>query len=292
MIIPSKHWKTIKSDAYASLNETTRFIHKAAQFMAMSAKLYAESKPDDSHTNMSWQIGSSRFLGNSLYANGEFVLALDLNAFEICLLDSSREEVGKVILQGKEESVVLNEFTRLLSTQGFDTSNFTLDLHYDLPTTDVYIGNSYKSITLQDLEVFTAVRTIGQLSLEPYASKYEHASSVRTWPHHFDIGSYIPLQFDDNGEALKSISLGLSIADDYVGEYYFYVTHWSRDEAVDYSTLSSLPGKSYWNQKDWVGAVLPFSNVIHVESVEEQVEVVNTFLRQAIDESILLLSSN
>ena len=53
------------------------------------------------------------------------------------------------------------------------------------------------------------------------------AAPVRVWPHHFDVGSVLPLG-GAVGEGAPSIGIGLSPGDETIAEPYLYVTPWPR----------------------------------------------------------------
>lgn len=289
MIIPSDNWETLTGEHLKHLNEATLQVHHAAQYVAMVGKMLAENHPDDSHTNMSWDESKRIFLGHEFLHEKKYRLGVMPGNLTLILVDEKENILNHFALEGKRIEDGERWVERVLTNHGFNLNHFKLDLHYEIPNGPINTSEAFKIDKIESFSHFSDVRTIGMEALEAFASKYEHASSIRTWPHHFDIGSYIPLQFDENRKVIKSISIGLAIADEYVDEYYFYVTHWSEQGGIDYSDLSQLPSDGYWNKKDWTGAVLPLSNLLRENSREGQVELIIAFLRQAINDSEELL---
>ncbi|MDX1667381.1 MAG: hypothetical protein R3350_09140, partial [Saprospiraceae bacterium] len=120
--------------------------------------------------------------------------------------------------------------------------------------------------------------------LQLYASKFEHASPVRTWPGDFDSASHIPL-VKENGKAKKTIEIGLSIADEHIDEIYFYVKHALAGEEPEYDDLPAIEVGD-WHDDEWTGAILKSSSLLEQD---EQEQAALDFFKSAIGASIELL---
>jgi hypothetical protein len=103
-------------------------------------------------------------------------------------------------------------------------------------------------------------------------------SSVRCWPHHFDIAFLLPI-FRGRGKSKGSIGVGLSPGDENYPEPYWYVTPWPH---ADRPVLPPLAGGGHWHKRGWTGAVLTGTRVVAAGGAREQARVSRTFLKSAI----------
>lgn len=114
----------------------------------------------------------------------------------------------------------------------------------------------------------------GDAQLRPLAASWPGAAPVRVWPHHFDIGSVLPLG-DGHGEDAPSIGAGLSPGDDGIPEPYLYVTPWPAPPA---DALPSLPAGGRWHREGWTGAVLTGGEIVAAGEGTAQAEAARAFL--------------
>jgi hypothetical protein len=280
------YWPAINLNNTKNLNETTNQIHHAVQFLAAVGVAFVEHQADDSHTNMAWDKNRNQFMGHS-FSKTDLHLALQIQHLELQLHDSNHHVLAKMSLIDKTQVDGSNWIIETLNKQGLTTHDFSLNLHYEIPEHPLASGAKF-SVSGEDAAAFSAVRTIGDIILQEHSKPFEHASSIRTWPHHFDHGSYIPIAFDEAGKAIKSFSIGLAIHDDIIPEHYFYITHWMKDEKADHSQLPELPGNGYWNREQWTGAVLKISDVAQLDS-SKQKTAIDAFMQAGIQASLELL---
>lgn len=75
------------------------------------------------------------------------------------------------------------------------------------PITAAGTFSSLPEIILEEL----AIRRNNAHTLFVYiAPEQPYASDVRTWPHHFDTGLYLPIRKNDAQKDLNSIGLGMA----------------------------------------------------------------------------------
>jgi hypothetical protein len=115
--------------------------------------------------------------------------------------------------------------------------------------------------------------------LSEVAESEPGASEVRTWPHHFDMATFITIEEAADQENTRSIGVGLSPGDSDYDEPYFYTTPWPYPQHV---TLSPLAGRGLWHMTGWTGAVLRGSRLIDKADGALQLERARKFLASAI----------
>ena len=258
------------------LNKAQLSLHHAVQFIAASGKYLLEEKEDDSHTNMSWDSGNKIFYGDSLSNSarvGLHVLTLSLK-----VSGPTGIELASLSLTGRTKQEGLLWLRQALQLKQIDASALELEMHYDIPEHPTDKAKPFPEIDALVLNELANHRTIADQVCNEIFSKHANATPARTWPHHFDHGVYVPLRFDDNGEAIQSFSIGYAVADSVIDEPYFYVTQWKKEEEVEYSKAPELEyGK--WFPKNLKGAGLAISDILKMDDQEKGIQ---TFLDKTI----------
>lgn len=269
------------------INHAGLVIHHAAQFPAMAGKYLVKQEPDDSNTNLQWIDEKNIFAGNPI--RDGIKTGLDPVRMELLILDQNNQVIAHLNLRTQSFHESFEWMKRELAELGVDVSPLKDQLHYTIPPLNENNTHPFKAGD-DYLNEWVMYRSVANQVLESLAGRYSTASNVRVWPHHFDTGTYIPLEFNDNKEAMNSIGLGFAVADSYVPEPYFYINHWAKEENIDYSNLPGLDGSGRWNQKDWVGAVLPVSSLTAKSGEEEQNTTIDAFFNSGIHQTLKLLN--
>ena len=280
-------WPSLEASEIEYLKKATDQVHHAAQFIAMAGKHFIPDRPDDSHTNLGWDLEYQRFEGHPIVASQPIQLALRPDPLMIQVLNEEKEVLISQPLIGHTREEVLGQIKSILLEFGLDTSKYDLDLHYEIPDHGLLHGSKFKELHQEDYIAFAKVRSIGEIALRHRLEEMGRNDAVRTWPHHFDHGAYLPLQSDAKG-VLNSISLGLAVMDAVVDDYYFYVTHQRRNTTPDYNNLPDLP-YGYWNRDTFAGAILPLQEILQTKDPQSQANRVDAFLESAIQASIKLV---
>jgi len=283
-----KNWKRLEVKNPADMQEASNTLHHAAQFIAMAGKYFIAKKEDDSHTNANWYPKKNWLVGNSIKTpSGKVRIALDYPLLVLIICSDDLKPIFEVALDGKTRLEVFGWLKEKLSGQGLDISAFKPELHYEIPDHPVMHGEKFRMKNPLHYMELAFYRTNGNLLLEYFTQQVKAGEPVRVWPHHFDDGSYLPLNFDENGAPIGSISLGMAVADPYYPEPYFYVTAW-KSEGVNYDNLPDLQKPGKWHQHEWMGQVLEASEIVKFDRAKEQLEVSYNFLKQAIENAMKL----
>lgn len=286
-------WRFLTASPNSLLPTATQQLHHAAQLVAMVAKAFLPPKDDDSHTNLEWIPQRQAVAGNWITAKTKFRLAIVFPTFELQCWNQDYAVLFQFPLNGQTNHSAIAWIAKTLQTE------------FALPTTTEQLQSKFElpDNLPQDLDIFRYIDSMAFNTLADYynnahfllqqvAYLFEHASPVRTWPHHFDIGVYIPLAFAENQEAIKSIGIGLAIPDEFVDDFYFYVNHWSKTGAIPSTPLPDLPAGAYWNTKGWIGGVLEISTLFPEPSVEAQATRAAAFFDAAITASLALIGES
>ena len=196
--------------------------------------------------------------------------------------------IVKQILHSKTNEEALEWIKRQLKAFGKDASQMKMDIHYDIPSHKTDSGAVYDLNTPELFQEIANYRANSNEVLEYFAQKFKTASTVRTWPHHFDISTDIPIVLNNKGEAAKSFSLGFAIADAVVDEPYFYITQWSANKDIDYTSAKPLT-KGEWLPDTLRGTVLRASTVSKSKTTQAQASIVIQYFKEGVDASLDLI---
>ena len=250
----------------SKLNKAQLVLHHAVQFIAASGKYLLPEEDDDSHTNMSWDSGNKIFYGGSI--NNRARVGLHIPSLSLKVTGPTGIELASLSLIGKTKKEGLLWLGQALQLKQIDTSSLNLEMHYSIPEHSTNHSKPFPDIDSSLLEELANHRTIAdQICSEEFA-RHSKASPPRTWPHHFDHGVYVPLEFDPDGNPIRSFSVGYAVADSVIEEPYFYITQWKKDEKVDYSKAPELEfGK--WLPEKLKGAALSLSDILKMSDQEK-----------------------
>lgn len=283
-------WQLLGALQPKALQPAIEQIHHGVQFIAMMGKYFVENQPDDSHTNMEWLKSEEVLAGNWVKApKGDFRLAMRPKDLQLIVYDSGMNAIDQCTLDGKTQVEACRWVETHLDQFGEDGSKMNLLLHYEIPNHETDEGAPFSHFEPALFAEMAKYRANSDLVLRYFAQKFETASPVRTWPHHFDNGTYIPMVFNKGGEPTRSFSLGFAIADSVVDEPYFYVTQWSAKKDLDYSNIPPL-SKGEWLPKKLGGAALSASDVLASADAKTQAETVIKYFEEGIEASLGIIT--
>ena len=273
-------WKLLTMDFSPELNDALQQQHHAAQYIALVGRHLIPQKSDDSNTNMEFVPEKGMLIGNPL-SNGMKV-GLQLSNLELTVLDAKNNTLETISFDGKSKKQAFAELKSTLSSLRIDTSNFTDQLHYEIPTHPLDNGALF---SVQNEKYFIEnlnYRHNARLVLTEIAANIDNAEAVKIWPHHFDTGSFISFSKNEKGEVSQTIGLGFAIPDSMVDEPYYYLSFWSEEQKEKPNAFSPLKNGK-WMVPTWNGAVLPLSDILNKKSATEQYNTVETFFTETID---------
>ncbi len=278
------NWKELTISRFNDLAKASNTLHHAAQFIAYAGKSFINEEPDDSHTSAVWMPEKNLLAGRQIKSvSTELRVALHYPSLVLMVTDSEMNKQGSVEMNGKTKRQVLEWLKKHLRELGVDVSTLTDKIHFEIPRHEVENGGVYRLDQPELFEELAHYRTDGHMVLTHFAEHFETASAVLVWPHHFDEGSYIPLQFE-NGEAITSVSIGLAVPDSYYDSPYFYVTAWKKD-GISYQNKPAINAPGHWHEHEWTGQVLEGRSLAGMRQ-NQQREATYGFMKQAMENAL------
>lgn len=265
-------WSRLGGVEPATLVDSRLALHYAAQPLASFGQALIEPRKDDSHRSSTW-VREEGTLITDESAQGlqarlvvpDFALALDRDG----------EELTALHLRGKRPSEALGWLGgALLDAAGADV---TLSWpEYDLPERPE--GHDGPMVPVEAaLGELCAWFDNADAALEEAFADRPEASTLRCWPHHFDLGTLLTFHPGADGEATY-VGAGLSPGDEGRPHPYYYVNGWPAPEP---DALPALDGPGRWNTEGWVGGVLDAEEVVARSDPEDQQSMVRDFLHAA-----------
>lgn len=212
-------------------------LHWAAQGPMAVADALLEKLPDDSQSNLGWEDGT--LVGRDT-PDGRRV------RLRLADLTLSIDGGDSIALEG----LTLDDEFEWLGSQ-FDARIEPRD--YKMPDHPVRHGSPF---SLDDREAFaTITRGYANAShvLELLVANDGRAPGPRCWPHHFDLGTLITLEANEDPEKTTSIGVGWLAGDDNYPQPYWYVMPYPTPSTDAPPTLA---GGGTWHLGDWFSAVL------------------------------------
>jgi hypothetical protein len=281
-------WKTLGNvDAQHLVNARLQ-LHWAALLASQVGKRLLAPQPDFSQQSFEWIErggGGGSLLQGEVAGASPFRAGLRLADLTLVLAGAEGASLRELALSGRtvaEAHAWLAAEVDTLLGQPLDPPLESPALSAEMPAHPVGTGRRF---TLADAAPFVEVaRWFANADglLREIAAGESHASSVRCWPHHFDLATLITLQAGDTPESMRTVGAGLSPGDGGRAVPYFYVTPWPYPKSPNASELPKLAGGGTWNTEDWLGAVLEAGAISTAGSGEGQEGQVREFLHSAV----------
>lgn len=279
-------WLRLEQYKPERLQQVILTLHQATQVLASTADCLLPTNDDDSHTNLGWDNQLQALITHPL--KDRYQLALEYEHFSLAILEEGIIKT-RYSLAGETLIGVYNWLRATLNKLGLRGKRIKPLLRYKIPAHPVQEGRPFDKPHQRILLELANRRNNAQEIFVSIAPGFPYASTIRTWPHHFDIGAYIPIRRDEAHQNLNSIGLGMAVPDGSVNDMYFYVNHWSQKTISYPDTLPVLASGGHWYQENWTGAVLPLSVVTASAQSHDQQEIVQTFFDSAIKASLELI---
>jgi hypothetical protein len=289
-------WQIIDHIKQQKLTESRLQLHYAIQFIAATGSALAEPLPDYSHTSLEWKPELEVFVGAIIRAKTSFQVALDPIGLTLIILDKQGDTIAAFPLHQKTMVEGLNWLKGEISQLGADADKVVFVSYPpdDFPDHAIAYGTAFDASEESARQELINYYANTHQFLQKIAAKTEDASSIRIWPHHFDIAMLISLPSIKNGEQM-TVGIGLSPGDKSYDEPYWYVFPYPYPEM---DNLPTLDGNGFWHTQHWIGAVLTASRLAiptegdtdtNVAQIQKQ--QVEAFLTSALKASKALLTT-
>ena len=283
------HWPQLDIIDLQYIKPVTHQLHQVVQLISALGKQYAPNCKDDSHTNMGWDIDQEWMIGISLSEAQHTQLAIHPVSMRLIFLQSD-QIIAETSFLNKTQEECLKWIKSVFQNHGIPVQQLTIDIHYDLPDHPVANGGTYEMLPLRGYRGFSKLKSIGKMALTVVTNQFPQASSTCIWPHHFDLGTYIPLAQNEAGEVTKSITTGMAIADQYSSSPYLYLNPWDSNDHLHTTPFPTITGPAFWHQKDFISAFLKVEDLLSFPKKDQQIEVVLRYFDEALNGAHQLLN--
>jgi len=246
-----------------------KYIHQHCQTIAKFGRSFAESKEDDSHTNLSLDEIGKTIWGRWVNVNNKkYMLGLDLPTQKFNLVDKNKSLVVSFEMKGKKQSDVESDLASYFNDKlSLDGEDFLKPLHYEIPAYD-FVDEEIPKYHVDQMDVWFQYRSLAKKTCLLLTDHLQTAAEIRIWPHHFDTGIYI--EYDKQ----IGIGFGWAMADSMMSEAYFYYSVYGVNGfKVNYDNPIKLSVGKWIINENWKGAVLSLSQATESNAA--------TFLRES-----------
>jgi hypothetical protein len=280
-------WRQITAVAPAALREAALELHWAAQLIAAAGQTFVEERADDSHRSMRWHPGKRALVGVPFAGVYPFRVGVRPEDLTVVLLDASDGTLGALPLGGVTLDAAHEWLALGLATYLGSAPPEIRRPEYDMPAHVVGEGGPFAEG--RDAERRAIARLYGTASslLEDLASSRNDASTPICRPHHFDIATLITVDSEHEGDATRTIGVGLAPMGGGFESWYWYVTPRPYPDAA---ALPPLPGPGAWHTEGWTGAVLSSEMVASTPEAFRD-PMVRKFLDVAVESARAVLGS-
>jgi hypothetical protein len=251
--IAATPWRDVDPSRAAALVDARLQFHHAAQLATAMGISYLPAQPDDSHTNLEWLPGLDALASNVVRGTRVVRVAVRPNPFAVLVLDGSNAPSATILLDGRTMDGAARWIRAHLDDYGLDAARYTLERHYTIPRHAVGDHAGFDATHDTDFEQLSAWYSDAAALFTALASTTPGASTVRCWPHHFDIATLIEVV------PQHTVGVGMEPGDGYYAEPYFYVN--ISPQPAPKADLPALQGGGRWHTHEWIGAVLTGSHV-------------------------------
>lgn len=281
----SEDWIRATAVAPEDLTEATLQLHWAVQFIASAGQTFVEPRPDDSHRSMTWSPSLRAFVSEPFAGPYPFRVAVRPRDLTLLLVGREDDELGVLPLAGRTRAEGYEWLSLGMATYLGGAPPAIERPEYDMPEHPVSSDQPFSAGMDDALSALERLYAGAAAQLEEVVSSRDDASTVRVWPHHFDIATLVTVEEDTEGNATKTVGVGVAPMGGGYEEWYAYVSPWP---APDASTLQDLSGEAYWHTDGWTGAVLRGSDIAAADP-GDRASMMDAFIAESMTAAISAL---
>ncbi|MEO1680839.1 MAG: hypothetical protein AAFU80_22050 [Pseudomonadota bacterium] len=239
-------------DVLARLDDLPRArdaAHAAAQLLMRAAATNIPVREDYSHTALTWLPPNRQFVTGPM-GDKNVRVALALSPLSLIVSLGQGLQVTHM-LAGTTPHAALGWLDARLAANGLTPASH-VEGSSDLPEGVAGLTTFERDLDMASLAAWYDLASGALSTLANAQSALRPGPSpVRTWPHHFDIATYVALA-DGDAEDAPGIGVGMAPGDAAYPDPYFYVNPWPMP-APD--ALPQAPSPGHWHVEGFVGAV-------------------------------------
>lgn len=268
----STEWMPLRRNDFEALAQARVQLHQGVQNVAAVGRKFLPKLKGDENASLVWFGDMKRLAGKWIEGSATFRSSLSFEDYSVHLVGKDYHSFASFPLQGKHHGQVLVWLEEQIAYLGLDTSQFALNLPYQLPAEVSKCGKPFETIAPEHLEELSRYFHNGDIITREVRNAFK-STEVRCWPKNFDITTRIIVNNTGNIDTSSYVTVGFSPGDEEYNEPYFYASPWPypKVEALEKLTF----GK--WVDEHWVGAVLPASELL---AQDDQYRTVRKFISE------------
>jgi hypothetical protein len=235
---------------------------------------------------MSWDAGARAFVSDPFAGPYPFRAALRPEDLTLMFLDRTGGVLGSEPLAGKSRAEGYAWMTLAMATYMGGSPPVIEPPDFEIGDHPLQHGGLFTSELGEEFGALAALFGSAAAVLESVTAGRSDASSVRCWPHHFDIAALLTLEQDAEGAATRTVGIGMAPMGGGYDSWYWYVTPWPYP---DVTALPPLGRTGDWHTEGWIGAVLQGMEVVALPAAERE-GAVREFVTGAIEASTTALA--
>ncbi len=210
------NWKIFQA-FNAHTHQAMNQQHLVARLVGLTGQAFLPLQNDLSQTSLYFYPKLGALSTKQIEAKLPVSFAFSLSNLRLLILDEEASILESFHLDGKTFADGFNWLLRTAGKYGLDPQKLQMAFSQTDPTRFTESEKPFSADEIS-LEQNKNYRENADLILQKYSTRFEHASAVRIWPHHFDSATYIPLGFSEDGTETHSIGLGFATPDSTVDE--------------------------------------------------------------------------
>ncbi len=274
-------WQLLTFPNVEDIVQAREQCHQAIQNVAAVGRSFLPNSKEDENANLEWDSKLQRLVGRWVETGDiTFRSSLSIAEMTVYLVNRNYETISSISIHKKKQTDVMVWLERQLGELGFEFSKINLSYPYKIPEYATAKGQPFHVTNMVACRELSRLYNNTSFLIQKHTVKEENHTPVKCWPHHFDIAGQIVLLDTGDPATSRSIGIGMSPGDKYYHEPYFYVSPWPypTKELPDISKTSG-----HWHDKDWIGAVLPYSKLREFDLIQDQRGIVDRFYGVAIE---------
>jgi len=284
-------WELLTYQSKDHFKSASLLQHHAIQFIALAGRYLAVKKDNGENISMEWYLNKKMLVGTWIDAK-KFPLKIGLRLEDLLLmiLDPSFTEFASLNIQGRTKEEVFDWLNDKLKELKVEMGAMKMEIFYDLPHHETDDGAPFEIRNKDEMMELVKLRTNTDIVLRYFSQFFNGITPIRIWPHNFDTHITIPVEYEDTGNLLKYVNMGLAVPNTFSDRHYFFVSHWDKNESADYDKIKKLEGEGHWTTRNQVIAILPVNRVNCDKTKESQLNRVVSFYKSALNNTFDILS--
>lgn len=251
-------WKTLSRDP-DRLTDAVLELHHAAQVVAAAGQAFAEPADDDGHRTLTWDRHMDILVGAAWAPGYPFRVSLDPVRYDLAIHERDGTVLGSFALGGRTLADAYGWLEDAVRTYTGGARAARVEApDFRIPDHPVGEGRSFSLERTQERTDVAGLFRAAFSVLEELTSDRPDAAPVRLWPHHFDVGTVLPLPEPSGPDPARTVGVGMAPMGGGHETWYWYVNTWPPLEAPP---SGAPPHGGVWHMDGWSGAALPAAAV-------------------------------